>query len=203
MKVFKAFLYFLSATVLCIPLVIVICQGEDSNVEPKSIAPVSLLGERVCSDGNINNCILLRDQALQEKKYAEAFVYLKTLCDRYQDSDSCLMTYETFFNMQETNKSESQNVKTTLYEVLYYLDLGCKLNNYSACMRAARIYEYGVKPDSSQALYGFNVAYDAQEAKRYYKKVCESISDDAPEACKKIVDLTHKTHSYKYLIKKQ
>ena len=77
------------------------------------------------------------------------------------------------------------------------------LNNYSACLRAARIYEYGVKPDSSQALYGFNVAYDAQEAKRYYKKVCESISDDAPEACKKIVDLTHKTHSYKYLIKKQ
>ena len=79
---------------------------------------------------------------------------------------------------------------------------GC-MGSFRWIDRAARIYEYGVKPDSSQALYGFNVAYDAQEAKRYYKQVCESISDDAPEACKKIVDLTHKTHSYKYLIKKQ
>ena len=62
-------------------------------------------------------------------------------------------------------------------------------------MRAGKIYERGVKPGTSQALYGYNIAYDAQEAKRYYKRVCRSISDKAEEACKKIEELSQTRHS--------
>ncbi len=37
---------------------------------------------------------------------------------------------------------------------------------------------------------GYNVAYDAQEAKKYYKRVCESVSDNAMDACSRVVELS-------------
>lgn len=187
MKFLKGFLYILCSAILCVPLIIVICQGEESK-QSVSISSVSDLGNNPCSNDDLDKCLMARDISLKNEDYEQAFSYLRTLCEKYKDSDSCYKTYSTYFAMHG-RQSQGNEVRVTLYEVLYYLDIGCKLNNYDACMRAARIYEYGVKPGSSQALYGYNIAFDAQEAKRYYKKVCESISDNAYEACAKLVDL--------------
>ena len=117
------------------------------------------------------------------------------LCEDFKNSDACLQTYSTYNAIQSNTEKNRSLVRVTLYEVLYYLDIGCKLNNYDACMIAGKIYEHGVKPGASQALYGYNIAYDAQEAKRYYKRVCRSISDKAEEACQKIEELSQTRHS--------
>ncbi len=187
MNILKTFFYILCSAILCVPLVIVICQGEESK-QSVSISSVSQLGNNPCENDDLEKCLMARDISLKNEDYEQAFSYLRTLCEKFKDSDSCYKTYSTYFSMHGS-QSQGSEVRVTLYEVLYYLDIGCKLNNYDACMRAARIYEYGVKPGSSQALYGYNIAFDPQEAKRYYKKVCESVSDNAYEACAKIVDL--------------
>ena len=192
MSYLKVILSLIISAVLCAPLVVVICQGEERKQElaqtQEKVVEVNF--ENACTDGNLDKCLLARDASLRDKNYVAAFKYLSYLCERFKDSKSCLLTYQTFFSMQQGNVKETRGAnKITLYEVLYYLDLGCKLNNYDACMVAAKIYENGVKPGSSQALYGYNINYDPQEARRYYKKVCESVSDKASEACQKIVEL--------------
>lgn len=190
MTLIKPFLYLLCSTVLCLPLVIVICNGEESSqaVLPSHIQDTT---GNACESGDITKCRIARDTSLAAENYEKAFSMMRTLCERYDDSESCYMTYSTYYAMQSNNEKSQSEMRVTLYEVLYFLDLGCKLNNYDSCMRAARIYEYGVKPGTSQALYGYNIAYDAQEAKKYYKKVCESVSDNAYEACNRLLELTN------------
>ncbi|MGN0916308.1 MAG: hypothetical protein ACI4NE_08160 [Succinivibrio sp.] len=183
------------------PLVIVICEGEDANRSVHSRNESNVIAS-ACDDGDIDSCLKARDRALVNENYEKAFSYMKTLCERYKDADSCFKTYETFFAMQRRIDQKNTVASVTLYEVLYYLDIGCQLNNYDSCLRAARIYEYGVKPGHSQALYGYNIAYDAQEAKRYYKKVCQSVSESAYEACSKVVELSNKSRNITYTNKK-
>lgn len=188
MNYLKAILTFVCASLLCVPLIIVICQGEERKFENTTDVQKTAAIDNACTDGDLQKCLFARDVSLQSDEYAKAFKYMSVLCERFKDSNSCYLTYQTFFSMQSNNKPENK-VRVTLYEVLYYLDIGCKLNNYDACMVAGKIYENGVKPGSYQALYGYNINYDPQEAKRYYKKVCESVSDNAYEACSKLVDL--------------
>ena len=143
----------------------------------------------------LDRCLKARDDSLRNKKYEQAFSYMRRLCENFKNADACLQTYSTYNAIQSNTEKNRSLVRVTLYEVLYYLDIGCKLNNYDACMRAGKIYEHGVKPGTSQALYGYNIAYDAQEAKRYYKRVCRSISDKAEKACKKLEELSQTRHS--------
>lgn len=151
--------------------------------------------DSVCREGSLDGCLKARDDSLRNKEYVQAFSYMRRLCEDFKNSDACLQTYSTYYAIQSSTEKNRSLVRVTLYEVLYYLDIGCKLNNYDACMIAGKIYEHGVKPGASQALYGYNIAYDAQEAKRYYKRVCRSISDKAEEACQKIEELSQTRHS--------
>ena len=195
MKLLRAFLYVASFAVLCIPLMIIICQGEESKQSLKSAMTSEAVDDSVCRDGELDGCLKARDDSLRNKEYVQAFSYMRRLCEDFKNSDACLQTYSTYNAIQSNTEKNRSLVRVTLYEVLYYLDIGCKLNNYDACMRAGKIYEHGVKPGASQALYGYNIAYDAQEAKRYYKRVCRSISDKAEEACKKLEELSQTRHS--------
>lgn len=195
MKLLRAFLYFISVAVLCVPLIMIICQGEENRPSLKSSSASEMIDGSVCRDGDLNRCLQARDESLRNKDYEQAFSFMRRLCEVFKDSDSCLQTYSTYNSIKSNSEKSGSLVKVTLYEVIYYLDIGCKLNNYDACMNAGRIYEHGVKPGTSQALYGYNIAYDAQEAKRYYKKVCSSISDKAEEACLKVEELSKTRHS--------
>lgn len=121
--------------------------------------------DSVCRDGELDRCLKARDDSLRNKKYEQAFSYMRRLCENFKNADACLQTYSTYNAIQSNTEKNRSLVRVTLYEVLYYLDIGCKLNNYDACMMAGKIYEHGVKPGTSQALYGYNIAYDAQEAK--------------------------------------
>lgn len=195
MKLLRAFLYVASVAVLCVPLIIIICQGEESKQSLKTTMTSESVDDSICRDGDLERCLKARDDSLRNKEYELAFSYMRRLCEDFKNSDACLQTYSTYYAIQSNTEKNRSLVRVTLYEVLYYLDIGCKLNNYDACMRAGKIYEHGVKPGTSQALYGYNIAYDAQEAKRYYKRVCSSISDKAEEACLKIEELSQTRHS--------
>ena len=195
MKLLRAFLYLASVAVLSFPLIIIICQGEESKQSLKSAMTSEAVDDSACRDGSPDGCLKARDDSLRNKEYVQAFSYMRRLCEDFKNSDACLQTYSTYYAIQSSTEKNRSLVRVTLYEVLYYLDIGCKLNNYDACMIAGKIYEHGVKPGASQALYGYNIAYDAQEAKRYYKRVCRSISDKAEEACQKIEELSQTRHS--------
>ena len=188
MKLLKVFFFFFCVVCVSTPLVFAICNGNNSVDGGMSQTNAS---NDPYSSEDFAKCIEERDQLLENKDYRKAFSYLRTLCEKYKDSESCNLTYSTYFAMQEDSVNVSpsdQNI--TLYEVLYYLDLGCKLNNYDSCIKAARLYEYGSKPGASSQVKGYNVAYDAQEAKKYYKSVCESVSDKAMDACSRVVELS-------------
>ena len=191
MKLLRAFLYLASVAVLSFPLIIIICQGEESKQSLKSAMTSEAVDDSVCREGSLDGCLKARDDSLRNKEYVQAFSYMRRLCEDFKNSDACLQTYSTYNAIQSNTEKNRSLVRVTLYEVLYYLDIGCKLNNYDACMIAGKIYEHGVKPGASQALYGYNIAYDAQEAKR----VCRSISDKAEEACQKIEELSQTRHS--------
>ena len=195
MKLLRAFLYLASVAVLSFPLIIIICQGEESKQSLKSAMTSEAVDDSACRDGSLDGCLKARDDSLRNKEYVQAFSYMRRLCEDFKNSYACLQTYSTYYAIQSSTEKNRSLVRVTLYEVLYYLDIGCKLNNYDACMIAGKIYEHGVKPGASQALYGYNIAYDAQEAKRYYKRVCRSISDKAEEACQKIEELSQTRHS--------
>lgn len=195
MKLLRAFLYLASVAVLSFPLIIIICQGEESKQSLKSAMTSEAVDDSVCREGSLDGCLKARDDSLRNKENVQAFSYMRRLCEDFKNSDACLQTYSTYYAIQSSTEKNRSLVRVTLYEVLYYLDIGCKLNNYDACMIAGKIYEHGVKPGASQALYGYNIAYDAQEAKRYYKRVCRSISDKAEEACQKIEELSQTRHS--------
>ena len=191
MKLLKIFVFCLCVVCVSTPLVFAICNGNTSLEGGMSQTNNP---NDPCASGDVALCIEERDQLLENKDYRKAFSYLRTLCEKYKDSESCNLTYSTYFAMQEDSVNVSpsdQNI--TLYEVLYYLDLGCKLNNYDSCMKAARLYEYGSKPGASSQVKGYNVAYDAQEAKKYYKRVCESVSDNAMDACSRVVELSRQS----------
>ncbi len=188
MKLLKVFVFILCVVCVSTPLVFAICNGNNSL--DGGMSQTNASNDPYASE-DFAKCIEERDQLLENKDYRKAFSYLRTLCEKYKDSESCNLTYSTYFAMQEDSVNVSpsdQNI--TLYEVLYYLDLGCKLNNYDSCMKAARLYEYGSKPGASSQVKGYNVAYDAQEAKKYYKRVCESVSDNAMDACSRVVELS-------------
>lgn len=191
MKLLKVIIFVLCAICISTPLVFAICNGSNGNDQLTSVNNQN----NPYVTGDFENCLRERDTLLENKDYRKAFSYLRTLCEKYKDSESCNLTYSTYFAMQDDSvnvSSSEQNV--TLYEVLYYLDLGCKLNNYDSCMKAARLYEYGTKPGASSQVKGYNVAYDAQEAKKYYKRVCESVSDNAIEACSHVVELSRQSN---------
>ncbi|MBQ2268349.1 MAG: hypothetical protein II340_08000 [Succinivibrio sp.] len=196
MNYFKAILSFVCASVLCVPLIIVICQGEERqyNIDNTTDEPGKVFGN-ACLDGDLEKCIAARDSSLRSNDYENAFKYLANLCERFKDSNSCYLTYQTFFSIQSNAALKNRKSNITLYEVLYYLDIGCKLNNYDSCMVAAKIYENGIKPGAAQAFFGYNINYDPQEAKRYYKRVCESVSDKAYDACYKVVELSETQQS--------
>ncbi|MGN1280278.1 MAG: hypothetical protein ACI4UM_00015 [Succinivibrio sp.] len=195
MKAIRIFLYICSAAVLSIPLIYIISENNSYRYLDKNdaLADSSSFGD-ICDDGNYSKCLIQRDKAIEVKDFYRAFVYLKKLCEGYKDSQSCAMTYNIFYALKADTEKLNSIPKVTLYEVLYYLDIGCKLNNYDSCMKAGRIYESGNRPSANQTSYGYNVSYDPQEAKRYYQKVCHSISDNSYEACSKIVELTETIH---------
>lgn len=189
MKILKGFLYLISVIALCIPLGIVICQGSE-NKTPLRTQGATVFNDTVCADGDLEKCLLARDQSLKQRDFSKAYAYLKILCEKFKDANSCYVTYPTFFAMQANVEKEQKLVRATLYEVLYYLDIGCNLGNMDSCMAAGKIYEYGVKPSSTTAVYGYAIAYDGLEAIRYFKKVCNSNAEYADDACAKVNVLT-------------
>ncbi|SFS86703.1 hypothetical protein SAMN02910357_02300 [Succinivibrio dextrinosolvens] len=191
MKLIKIFIFCICVICISTPLVFAICNS--SNLENREILNTADNGTSASED-NLANCLAERDRLLEHRDYHKAFSYLRTLCEKYKDSESCNLTYSTYFAMQDNSVNVSPSAQNvTLYEVLYYLDLGCKLNNYDSCMKAARLYEYGAKPGASQ-MKGYNIAYDATEAKKYYKRVCESVSDSAMDACSRVVELSRQNN---------
>ncbi|MDY5324402.1 MAG: hypothetical protein SPG96_05735, partial [Succinivibrio sp.] len=130
MNYFKAILSFVCASVLCVPLIIVICQGEERqyNIDNTTDEPGKVFGN-ACLDGDLEKCIAARDSSLKSNDYENAFKYLAHLCERFKDSNSCYLTYQTFFSIQSNAALKNRKSNITLYEVLYYLDIGCKLNN--------------------------------------------------------------------------
>ena len=195
MKLLRTFLYLASIIVICVPLIILICHGVACKTPKKSSVASENVVVDVCLDGDLNKCLKAKDDSLAKGEYVQAFSYMRKLCEDFKKSDACFQLYSTYNAIKSETEIKRSAVRVTLYEVIYYLDIGCKLNNYDACMRAGMIYEHGVKPGDSQNSYSYNIAYDPQEAKRYYKKVCSSISDKAEEACMKIEELSHTYHS--------
>lgn len=192
MKLVKVIFFCFCVIFVSTPLVFAICNG--TNVVKTETANFSS-GSSENSEEELAKCISERDRLLEHRDYKKAFSYLRTLCEKYKDSESCNLTYSTYFAMQDDSVNISPSVQNvTLYEVLYYLDLGCKLNNYDSCLKAARLYEYGSKPGASQ-MKGYSISYDAHEAKKYYKRVCESVSDSAMDACSRVVELSRQSNS--------
>ena len=141
MKLVKVIIFCFCVIFVSTPLVFAICNG--TNVVKTETANFSS-GSSANSKEDLAECISERDRHLEHRDYNKAFSYLRTLCEKYKDSESCNLTYSTYFAMQDDSVNISPSVQNvTLYEVLYYLDLGCKLNNYDSCMKAARLYEYG------------------------------------------------------------
>ena len=140
MKLLRAFLYLASVAVLSFPLIIIICQGEESKQSLKSAMTSEAVDDSVCRDGELDGCLKARDDSLRNKEYVQAFSYMRRLCEDFKNSDACLQTYSTYNAIQSNTEKNRSLVRVTLYEVLYYLDIGCKLNNYDACMIAGKIY---------------------------------------------------------------
>jgi TPR repeat protein len=191
MKLLKVFIFCICVISVSTPLVFAICNNNNVG---KTEAFNTGSSDVLETEGNLAETMAERDRLLHNRDYQKAFSYLRTLCEKYKDSESCNLTYSTYFAMQDDSVNVSPSAQNiTLYEVLYYLDLGCKLNNYDSCMKAARLYEYGSKPGASQ-MKGYNIDYDAQEAKKYYKRVCESVSDSAMDACSRVVELSRQSN---------
>ena len=194
MKVFRTSLYIVCS--LCVSCAFLV-SFFDSNRDKTALLDKLSTVQNECAGTGYDKCIAKRDNALEKRDFETAFEYLRKLCDGGKDSKSCNLIYSTYFEMAGNQDSSESSQKISLYEVLYYLDVGCKLNDYDSCLKAARIYEYGEKPGAEHSSHGYNIAYDAQEAKKYYKRVCESISDSAIEACSHVVDLsTRNNKSY-------
>lgn len=194
MKVFRIFLYILSFSALCGPLVYIICSSSSDLFSAYSKDNADISDADICKDGEYSKCLIQRDNAIKSGDLYLSFQLASELCEKHMDPESCALTYNSFNSLKAASAKDNSIPKITLYQVLYYLDIGCKLNNYDSCMKAGQIYEYGVKQSSRQSGYDYNVSYDPQEAKRYYQKVCHSISDKSYEACSKIVSLTETIH---------
>lgn len=73
MKLLRAFLYVASFAVLCIPLMIIICQGEESKQSLKSAMTSESVDDSVCRDGELDRCLKARDESLRNKNMNKLF----------------------------------------------------------------------------------------------------------------------------------
>ena len=90
MKLLRAFLYLASVAVLSFPLIIIICQGEESKQSLKSAMTSEAVDDSVCRDGSLDGCLKARDDSLRNKEYVQAFSYMRRLCEDFKNSDACL-----------------------------------------------------------------------------------------------------------------
>ena len=72
MNILKTFFYILCSAILCVPLVIVICQGEESK-QSVSISSVSQLGNNPCENDDLEKCLMARDISLKNEEFVYVF----------------------------------------------------------------------------------------------------------------------------------
>jgi hypothetical protein len=135
-----------------------------------------------------DECLELAQESFLKHKYKKSFAMLKNLCKEHHLHKACRLIYMNYATLSDSTASRTDLISP--YEVLYYLDLGCKNNDMEACMISANIYDSGLRrrhhfrgrPDGKLSL----IDFDKKKASFYFSKVCNTKSAYTFEACNRL-----------------